>query len=112
LKLLKFSYCPKGGSSRGIRQFLASEELKKFKETNPQVEVVSQEKLFRHPFVEGEYVHGNLKKIVVKNTEPKEIMEKLIYLRNQWGNHGKTWNNRQYTQKPSIQGPWNQFKTY
>ena len=71
LTRLVFRYCPMGGSSRGMREFLRSAQaelpqegkchvsyrtLRHLAESNPQIEIVAKVKKYAHPMVTGEYL--------------------------------------------------------
>uniref|UniRef100_A0A6B2LLD5 Large ribosomal subunit protein mL43 n=1 Tax=Arcella intermedia TaxID=1963864 RepID=A0A6B2LLD5_9EUKA len=56
LKRITIRYCQHGGSSRGVREFLASKEKKQFEEENPHCEVVVFKQNGKHPLLLGEYI--------------------------------------------------------
>eukprot|EP00240_Pyramimonas_obovata_P011860 CAMPEP_0118933064 /NCGR_PEP_ID=MMETSP1169-20130426/11167_1 /TAXON_ID=36882 /ORGANISM="Pyramimonas obovata, Strain CCMP722" /LENGTH=125 /DNA_ID=CAMNT_0006875785 /DNA_START=58 /DNA_END=435 /DNA_ORIENTATION=+ len=105
LSKLTLNYCRVGGSSRGMRQFI-EEELPKLKETLPTLEINVAQKNGHHPFVVGEYVHGNVKEVTCRNEDPREIMRQINFLRGQYGMPVKKIAHRQRTRRPSIQGGW------
>ena len=47
--------------------------------------------------------------ICVKNIAPEEVLERANELRNQWGGKAKSWNCRQWTHYPTVQGEWTSF---
>jgi len=108
LKRLVIQYCRYGGSSRGVRKFLVSEDYADWLRENPQIEVETLHKGGRHPHVLGEYVDGSLKTLCVRNTPHEEVIERINFLRNRrvptrkisYSQH------RHSTKRPSIQGLW------
>mmetsp|Transcript_34953 Transcript_34953/g.58769 ORF Transcript_34953/g.58769 Transcript_34953/m.58769 type:complete len:126 (-) Transcript_34953:291-668(-) len=105
LNKLTLSYCRIGGSSNGMRKFIA-EELPKLKESWPAVDIGVAMKNGHHPFVVGEYVHGNTKEVTCRNEDIKGIMRQIGFLQGQYGMPVKKIQHRQRTRRPSIQGAW------
>ncbi|KAL3838177.1 hypothetical protein ACJIZ3_022768 [Penstemon smallii] len=95
LQKLVVSFCNWGGSSRGIRAFMES-HLPAFKETNPQLEVVTE--LNRE--------NKNERVVCVKNLTPEEVLLCAIRLRNAQGRKVVKLKTRHVTKNPSVQGTW------
>jgi hypothetical protein len=54
LKELTLHYCRRGGSSEGTRQFI-ERDLAAWAAKNPQIEIRTQERNGRHPYLHGAY---------------------------------------------------------
>jgi large subunit ribosomal protein L43 len=84
LKNLKIRYSDLDGSSKGVREWIR-ETLIPFAEKNPDLQIRTELKRARHPFLSGEYVNGNMKTIGIKNLSVEEIDDYIMDLRNQVG---------------------------
>ena len=125
LRQLTLHYCKHGGSSRGIREFIANGAAD-FARRNPQIEVRTAVRQNRHPFIDGFYP-GDLRSFVeqgaryegcprdrnvelgVKNSSAEDVLGKCEELRTRTGAKSvstsklkKWW----FTKHPSIQGMW------
>ncbi|XP_068664053.1 large ribosomal subunit protein mL43 [Aristolochia californica] len=105
LQKLVVSYCDWGGSSRGIRAFMAS-YLPSFKENNQHLEVVTELIRGQHPHLMGFYKNKNQRVICVKNLTPEDIQLHATRLRNALGRKVVKLKTRHVTEHPSVQGTW------
>jgi len=120
LKSLVIHWHKHGGSSVGVRDFVNSNSYFDWKKNNPQFEVFDIPLIGvpygkSHPYILAKYVHGESSQITIKNLKTKEILEKLDFFRNRWGftkTGDRNWNQRNLTNKPSIQGKWSHWADY
>ena len=107
LQKLRLYYCEHGGSSRAIRDYLASGALVDWAREHPHVEIVVQLRNGKHPYIRGEYkTQAATHQICVKNSTPKYIAEVLEKMHNRSGRKIKKLVKPVYTATPSIQGVW------
>mmetsp|Transcript_9897 Transcript_9897/g.16281 ORF Transcript_9897/g.16281 Transcript_9897/m.16281 type:complete len:133 (-) Transcript_9897:149-547(-) len=105
LKRLTIFYCSRGGSSRGAREYIDT-RLVDFAKSNPQLQIIAAIRNGRHPFVHGEYVNDFIKTDGIKNLTQGEIHEKIMSLRDGFGQKGSKLATNTITKHPSIQGIW------
>ncbi|KAL6648603.1 hypothetical protein ACP70R_012827 [Stipagrostis hirtigluma subsp. patula] len=113
LQKLVVNYCDWGGSSRGIRAFMEA-HLPAFKESNPQLEVVTELVRGQHPNLKGIYngigdalqKNHNERVVCVRNLPPEEILLQATRLRNSLGRKVVKLRTRHVTKRPSVQGTW------
>ncbi|KAI9156964.1 hypothetical protein LWI28_014778 [Acer negundo] len=103
LQKLVVSYCNWGGSSRAIRAFMES-HLPEFKESNPQLEVVTELIRGQHPHLKGFYRNRNERVVCVKNMTPEDVLLHATRLRNALGRKVIKMRTRHVTKHPSVQG--------
>merc|ERR1712000_25126 len=104
LQSLKVVRCAHGGSSRGAREFI-EKTLPQFEQKNPHVQVETQFRNAKHPYVQGKYLNGTEKTIDLRNKTPDAIEKQIMFLRNQKGfKHVKI--HTQKTKNPTVQGYW------
>ena len=107
LQKLKLYYCEHGGSSRAVRDYLASGRIVDWARDHPHVDIQVRLRNGKHPFVEAEYkTQAAAHQICVKNSTPKDIAQTLDKLHNRSGRKIKKLSKPIYTATPSIQGVW------
>jgi len=108
LKKITLAYCEHGGSSQGLRTFLASSNRKEIQDTNPHIEFVYRKSNGRHPLLIAEYQNGVSTPISLRNLEIPEIRRFIDYVNNRRGGPHRNWTERRrhVTDRPSIQGFW------
>ena len=84
LKELIIRYSDYDGSSKGIREWMRL-NLITFASNNPEINIKAEKKRCCHPILYGNYMNGNMKQVCIKNLEPDEITEYVLFLRNQIG---------------------------
>eukprot|EP01017_Pseudomicrothorax_dubius_P028926 TRINITY_DN3479_c0_g1_i1.p1 TRINITY_DN3479_c0_g1~~TRINITY_DN3479_c0_g1_i1.p1 ORF type:complete len:194 (-),score=52.40 TRINITY_DN3479_c0_g1_i1:125-706(-) len=107
LKKIKLQFCDWSGSSKGVRKFINSPELKSFLEKNPQIEMQLVMRRGKHPYFWAQYINGFSKDISLRNIAPETIIDELERVRNSsgrqaWDHAGK----KVYGLTKSIQGGW------
>eukprot|EP00741_Cyanophora_paradoxa_P019266 tig00000215_g18601.t1 len=105
LSKLSVHYCKHGGSSAGMREYIAK-HLVPFAEANPWLRIETQMKPNKHPHIIGTYVTGISMEDGCRNLSPEEIHEKVLAMRNKSSSKPPTLVNRVITKHPSIQGVW------
>jgi hypothetical protein len=70
------------GSSKGVREFLESSQLKEFIEKNPQIEFKFLKKRGYHPFISSTYINGFIKDVPLRNIDPEDIINEFYRVRN------------------------------
>lgn len=87
---------------------LSSAEWSLFQAKNPWLKVDVEVAGARHPFVRGEYVHGNSKTVCVRNASPTDVLTAARRLRDQFGLKSRSLveDKRHTSLRPSIQGSW------
>lgn len=111
LQKLTLFYCEHGGSSKAVRDFLASGKLIDWATERPHLKINVRVRNGKHPYVKGDYltsVNDNIHQICVKSNDAKspDIEEKLNQLYNRSGRKAKKFTKPVYSQTPSIQGVW------
>lgn len=83
------------------------------KQKHPHIEVELKHR-YGHPYLEGAYAHGGVRKIPVLNKDAQSVLQDCHFLRDQWGLHQKTFKNGGFVHKQakSIQGEWSPFNNY
>ncbi|XP_073236229.1 large ribosomal subunit protein mL43-like [Porites lutea] len=108
LQRLVLNYCQRGGSSRGIREYI-DKNVVEFAKNNPEVTVYVRERNGKHPRIVANFINGNSKIVEVKNKTPEEIKEWVERLRNESGVKVQKIRQFWHTENPSIQGTWTPF---
>lgn len=80
--------------------------LPAFKESNPQLEVVTELNRGQHPHLKGLYQNKNERVVCVKNMTPEDIQLHATRLRNALGRKVLKLKTRHVTKHPSVQGTW------
>ena len=115
LRKLSLFFCDFGGSSAGVREALASQELNDFMQGNKHIDFNFIIKRNHHPFITGSYINGYLKDMPLRSLKEEEVMTTFNRLRNQLGRQSYTASGtRVYHPVKSVQGKWmpNMFNTY
>ncbi|GAB2210325.1 hypothetical protein Droror1_Dr00015589 [Drosera rotundifolia] len=81
-------------------------QLLAFKESNPQLEVVTELIRGQHPHLKGFYRNRNERTICVKNLTPKDILLHATRLRNMLGRKVVKLKTRHLTKNPSVKSTW------
>lgn len=108
LERLTVNYCNWGGSSAGVRSFLAG-GLVGFAEANPNLKIVARAvKGNKHPHAVAVYRNGTRQQMSLRNLEGREIDAVLRRLRDRTGRKMaslKRWHSPKLA-VPSVQGEW------
>lgn len=127
LRRLTLHYCRRGGSSKGVRDFI-ERGVAEFARRNPQIEVRTVVRNGRHPYLQGLYPgnhaafesagagyqprvppHGpdRTVELGVKNMDADQVEEQCEVLRARSGHKSKPKLKKWWFSKhPSIQGMW------
>mmetsp|Transcript_35690 Transcript_35690/g.93287 ORF Transcript_35690/g.93287 Transcript_35690/m.93287 type:complete len:143 (+) Transcript_35690:102-530(+) len=109
LRYMQLSYSPKGGSSKGVRQFMV-DDLVEFAKDRPhtvfEVRPISDN---RHPYFRAKYLTGRNIKVDLKNLSPEEVARHAQTLADADGKKHNKLQQPVQTRVPSIQGNWNPF---
>ncbi|XP_049883523.1 39S ribosomal protein L43, mitochondrial [Pectinophora gossypiella] len=109
LQRLTLKFCKSHGASRGIRDFV-EQDLVDFAKQNPGVVVYLKPRRHRGPVAVAEYLNGDRVWMSLQNKTHSEITKWIEVLRTQQGDvSGTRLRKYQYTDYPSVQGPWTPF---
>lgn len=109
LQKLVLTYCEHGGSSRAVRDVIASGQLSQWAIDHPHVQIHAQVRNGKHPFVEGSYINRAKHQVGVKNRSPQDVLGVCDLLHNRSGRKIKKVTVPVVTATPSIQGVWTPF---
>lgn len=107
LRNVKLQFCDWGGSSKGVRDLLSSNQLDEFLEKNPAITFSAYIRTGAHPCFHTEYINGWRCSIPLLNKFPDEVLEDLFQARNRFGH--RSWPHsgaKVISTNPSIQGIW------
>ncbi|KAL0808383.1 hypothetical protein ABMA28_012865 [Loxostege sticticalis] len=109
LQRIVLKFCKTHGSCRGLRDFI-EQDLVDFAKQNPGVVVYLKPRRHRGPVAVAEYLNGDRVWMNLANKTHSEITKWIEVLRTQQGDIASTRLRKyQYTDHPSIQGPWTPF---
>ncbi|XP_026499536.1 large ribosomal subunit protein mL43 [Vanessa tameamea] len=109
LQRIVLKFCKSHGGSRGIRDFI-EQDLVDFAKQNASVVVYLKPRRHRGPVLVAEYLNGDRVWMNVQNKTHSEITKWMEVLRTQQGDiSGARLRKYQYTDYPSVQGPWTPF---
>lgn len=107
LKRIQLQFCDYGGSSKGVRALLESEQLQAFLKENPQIDFKVIMRRGFHPFAHSVYINGFIKDVPLRNYSEAEVLEKFQKVRDSFGRKALTKTGEGvYGVKKSVQGPW------
>ncbi|XP_013148015.1 PREDICTED: 39S ribosomal protein L43, mitochondrial [Papilio polytes] len=109
LQRIVLKFCKSHGGSRGLREYI-EQDLVDFASSNPSVVVYLKPRRHRSPVVVAEYLNGDRVWMSMHNKTHSEITKWIEVLRTQQGDVSSTRLRKyQYTDYPSVQGPWTPF---
>ncbi|XP_023952064.1 39S ribosomal protein L43, mitochondrial [Bicyclus anynana] len=109
LQRIVLKFCKTHGGSRGIRDFI-EQDLVEFAKQNPSVVVYLKPRRHRSPVAVAEYLNGDRVWMSLHQKSHSEITKWIEVLRTQQGDVSATRLRKyQFTDHPSIQGPWTPF---
>ncbi|CAG9789853.1 unnamed protein product [Diatraea saccharalis] len=109
LQRIVLKFCKSNGSSRGLRDFI-EQDLVDFAKQNPSVVVYLKPRRHRGPVIVAEYLNGDRVWMGMHNKTHSEITKWIEVLRTQQGDIASLRLRKyQYTDYPSVQGPWTPF---
>ncbi|XP_014358075.2 39S ribosomal protein L43, mitochondrial [Papilio machaon] len=109
LQRIVLKFCKSHGGSRGLRDYI-EQDLVDFASNNPSVVVYLKPRRHRSPVVVAEYLNGDRVWMSMHNKTHSEITKWIEVLRTQQGDVSATRLRKyQYTDYPSVQGPWTPF---
>jgi large subunit ribosomal protein L43 len=109
LQRLTLRYCEHGGSSRFVREAVASGRLSEWAAAHPHVQVHVSRRNGKHPYVEGEYLNTAKHQVGVKNRPLSEVLGACDMLHDRSGRKLKRLVKPVVTDTPSVQGVWTPF---
>ncbi|KAI8473516.1 MAG: hypothetical protein J3K34DRAFT_410983 [Monoraphidium minutum] len=115
LKRISIRYCPLGGSSSGVREYI-EKDLPLFQRQHEHVTVRPELRRGHHPYIEAEFEHADPSKsdklhthtVALRNLSRQEVRRELWWL---CGSQGRPQSSRApprrvVSRRPSIQGAW------
>ncbi|CAH0403946.1 unnamed protein product [Chilo suppressalis] len=109
LQRIVLKFCKTYGASQGLREFI-EQDLVDFAKENPSVVVYLKPRRHRGPVIVAEYLNGDRVWMSVHNKTHSEITKWIEVLRTQQGDISSLRLRKyQYTDYPSVQGPWTPF---
>ena len=106
LHSLVVTYCPTGGSSRGVREAVRT-ALPAFAAVNPQLTVKVTPVPNQHPEMTGFYLDPHKPKTVaLRKDAPDVVLEKAQMLVDRLGTRDMYYKKEKLTEHPSVQGYW------
>ncbi|KAJ1658870.1 39S ribosomal protein L51, mitochondrial [Dispira simplex] len=106
---LVFNYCERGGSSRGMQEYLTSGLLEAWARDHPQVEVQVEPVPSRHPKIRGFFVNGNEKTVCARKLTADEVAVKVKELTDTSGKRDIRYKKPVISDNPSVRGIWSPF---
>lgn len=111
LQKLTLSYCEHGGSSKAVRDYLASGKLMQWAKDRPSLEIRINVRNGKHPNVKADYLtstNGSIHQICLKSNYAHSPNVEGIFnqLYNRSGRKIKKLTKPVYSQTPSVQGVW------
>jgi large subunit ribosomal protein L43 len=98
------SYCERGGSSKGVRNFLET-MLVPFAEHNPQISIQVAIRPHRYPQVVAEYLVDKPKALSLKGLSAHQVSTRIQLLRDMRPLPLRKWD-KAFRSTPSVQGAW------
>mgnify|MGYP002037958893 CR=1 FL=1 len=98
------SYCERGGSSKGVRNFLET-MLVPFAEHNPQISIQVAIRPHRYPQVVAEYLVDKPKALSLKGLSAHQVSTRVQLLRDMRPLPLRKWD-KAFRSTPSVQGAW------
>ncbi|KAJ1920111.1 39S ribosomal protein L51, mitochondrial [Tieghemiomyces parasiticus] len=108
---LILNYCERGGSSRGMHEFLTSGRLQTWAREHPQVEIQVQPIPFQHPQIVGYFNNGRERTVVTRKFSAEQVEESLVALTNTSGLPDRRYRKPVISANPSVRGIWSPFHT-
>eukprot|EP01137_Pigoraptor_chileana_P036775 Opistho-2@32942 len=106
LRKMTVEYCPIGGSSEGVRQFLAT-KIKDVAKDKPEVVFIALRRLYAHPRIIYEYAgkSNSVGTVPLRNMNMDKVASEVDRLC-EFGGRWAPKNERKVTMRPSLQGVW------
>jgi len=82
---MRLYFCDFGGSSTGVRDFLKSEAIKTFVESNPHLKLEIYLKRGYHPYMSSTYINGYVKDQPLRNMEEEQVYKEFIKFNSAFG---------------------------
>ena len=109
LQRLGVHYCEHGGSSRFVRELLASGGLSQWATDHPHVTIEVKVRNGKHPFVDASYLNKTQHQVGLKNRPMEEVVEVCDMLHNRSGRKIKKITAPVISATPTVQGVWTPF---
>ena len=104
---INLRFCKHGGSSKGVRDLLATQKLDDFLEENQQINLDAYQINGQHPYIQTYYRNGWERSYPLRNLNEDEIIEVLQRARDQIGHAAyKHSGKKVVSQVKSVQGMW------
>ncbi|KAJ1977134.1 39S ribosomal protein L51, mitochondrial [Dimargaris xerosporica] len=106
---LVFTYCERGGSSRGMHEYLTQGRLEAWAQQHPQIEIQVEPRPSTHPMVYGQFLGGREKSFCARKLTCEEIEAKVQELANTSGRPDTRFRQPVLSKNYSVRGIWSPF---
>merc|ERR1712029_73103 len=108
LMRLTIKFCKEHPQSSGVRKYI-EQDVVEFAKQNPSCALYLKPRRMRVPVIVAEYLNGEKHRMVIDKYTREQVKEWMDVFRNSSGKEYQVQLKYEYSDHPSIQGPWNPF---